>query len=81
MSFSVPHFNEYLPKSLAIELLAKSLLENKQEVRIFSSKNVETGSEKYLKRTIRSLKIFDAFTFRTQKFLGIFSFRQKFVRN
>ena len=67
MSFSVPIFNDFLPRSPVIELLAKSPLKNKEEVRIFSSKNDGIGFGRYLKRTIRSLKISDAFEFRTQK--------------
>ena len=38
---SVTLFNEFLPKSPVIKLLAKSLLEIKEELRIFLSKNVE----------------------------------------
>ena len=65
-SFSVPFVNEFLPRSPVIEFLAKSLLENKEEVRIFSSMNEKKGLEKYLKRTVRSLKISDAFRFWTK---------------
>ena len=42
-SFYVPLFNEFLPRSPVVELLAKALLENKEDVRIFSSKNDEIG--------------------------------------
>ena len=47
----VPLFNEFLARSPVIELLAKSLLENKEEVRM-SPKNYEIGFEKYLIRTV-----------------------------
>ena len=48
----MPLFNKFLLRSPVIELLANSLLENKEEVMIFSSKNEAIGLEKYLKRTI-----------------------------
>ena len=39
------------------------------------------GFLRYLKRTIRSLKILDAFRFPTQKNSDVFNFGQNFVRN
>ena len=62
-----PLFSKLLPTSPVIELLAKSQLENKEEIRIFLSKNEEIGFEKYLKKIIRSLNISDVFKFRTKK--------------
>ena len=55
MGFFVPLFNEFLSTSHLIELLAKPIIENKDEVRIISSKNNEIGFDRYLKRTTRSL--------------------------
>ena len=72
-SFSVSLFNEFLSRSPLIELLAKSVLQNKEEITIFSPKNDEIGFEKYLKRTIWSLQISDAFEFQTQKISSVFS--------
>ena len=60
MEFLCIPFQQIPPRSPLIELLAKSLLENKEEVRIFLSTNDEIGFEKYLERTIRTLKISDA---------------------
>ena len=60
-----------------IELLAKSLSENKEKIRVLLSKNDGIGFETYLKRTIRSLIILDAFKFRTQKKSDGFNFRTK----
>ena len=57
MEFLCALLNEFLPGSPVIELLIKSKLEDREKVRIFSSKNDKIGFEKYLKRTIRSLKI------------------------
>ena len=74
-------FNEFLSRSPSIALLAKSLLENKEQLRISSSKNDEIGFERYLKRIIRSTKISDAFRFWTQKFADVFNSGQNFVRN
>ena len=48
-NFCVPLFNKFLPRSSVTKLLAKSLLENKGKVRIFSSKNDETGVENIFK--------------------------------
>ena len=58
MEFLCTLFNKFLPSSPEIEILAKSLLESKEEVRIFSPKNDEIDLEKYFRRTIRSLKNF-----------------------
>ena len=72
---------EFLRGSPVIELLAKSLIENKEEVRTMSSKKEEIGFENYLKRTIKSLKISGASKFRTQKISDVSDFVQIFVRN
>ena len=74
LSFSVHIFNEFkrrsLVRALVIEALTKSLLENKEEVRILSSNNGEIGVKKYLRRTMRSQKI------RTLLNFGRFEFRK-----
>ena len=67
MEFLCTPFQRILQRWLVIELLAKSILENKEEVRVFSSMNDEIGFEKYFKRTIKSLEILDAFRFCIQK--------------
>ena len=54
--FFVLLFKKFLSTSHLIEHLAKSL-ESKEDVRIFSFNGDEIGFERYLKRTIRSLKI------------------------
>ena len=72
--FFVTLFNESLSTSHLIELLAMSLLTNKEKVRMFSSKNDDIGFENHLKMKI-------IFTFWTQKFPTFFNFGQNFVWN
>ena len=59
-----------------IELLAKSILENKEEIRMFPSNNNGIGFENYLKRTINGSKNFGRF--RTQKISDVFDYGQNF---
>ena len=68
-TFYVPLFNKVLPRSPLIELLAKSMFENEEEVRIFSFENEDTDFEKYLTRTIRSIMISDAFKVQIKNFV------------
>ena len=79
-SFSALIFNE-IPKSFLIKLLAKLLLENKEEAKLFSSKKEEIGFEKYFQRTIRSMKISDPFGFRAHEISDVFNFGQNLIRN
>ena len=50
-SFSVFRFNEFLPRPPVTVFIARSLSEEKEEVRIFLSKNDGIIFEKYLKRS------------------------------
>ena len=72
---------KFIPKSSVIKLLTKSLVETKEDTRIFSSKKNERGPEKYFKWMIKSLKILDAFKFRTQKISDVYNFGQNLLRN
>ena len=49
-------WNKFLSKSLVIEILTTSLVENKLEIGIFSSQNDEVGPEKYILKIMRLLK-------------------------
>ena len=66
-------------RSPVIENLSKSLLESMEEVSVLSSKNDQIRFEKYLKSTIRYLKIVDAFNFQAQKIFDVFNFRKNFI--
>ena len=50
-----------------------------EEVSVLSSKNDQIRFEKYLKSTIRYLKIVDAFNFQAQKIFDVFNFRKNFI--
>ena len=65
----------FLPKSLAIKILSMSLIANKWEIRIFSSKDDEIGLDWYFWMIMRYLKISDAFEL-MQKILNVFNFGQ-----
>ena len=80
-NFRLPLYNEFLPRSPVIKLLAESQLENEEDVTIFSSMNDEIGFEKYLKRTTRSLKISDAFKISDTTISDVFNFGKNYVQN
>ena len=68
-----------LSKSLVIEIISKQLLENNLEIRKLLSKKDEIGPWKYFYKIMSSLKISDAFKFRTQKISDAFNVGQNFV--